>query len=153
MKCRYCNQFVVEENNEYVCKECELTFKSEELVFTRKDLVNVIEPIIDPLWFNYTTTSDMLKMTTIELINCLGLTRRLKRELEEKRRRNKGNDKIDRDNLKQAKLTQLKLENILIEKAGYYPERISQEVVTGKINQTIQRQERYLEKFSLKTKN
>ncbi|KAF1294215.1 hypothetical protein [Candidatus Enterococcus leclercqii] len=135
MICRYCNKKVMKlAAGQYHCANCELNFCEDQLIDSRSGLYR--EPTVetDPFFFQYTTTKELLQMTYVELLSRLKLARGVYRELRKKvYGHNSQADALDRENLKAVTSAKLVIENIMIEKHGYYPASVFESVIDKEV--------------------
>ena len=116
--------------NQFYCSECDLQFVKEDLVLQQSDLLRKIELSQDLYFFEYMTTKELLTCLTIELVNYLGLARKAERHLKNKLYQKKlSSDEIDRQMVRRVRFTKRKIENILIERNGYYPRKVFQSTI------------------------
>lgn len=137
MNCRYCSQEVQQvKENQFYCSECDLQFVKEELISQQSDLLRKIELSHDLYFFEYVETKELLTCLTIELINYLGLARKAERHLKNKLYQKKLSlDEIDKQMVRRVRLTKRKIENILIERNGYYPRKVFQSAIEKELGQ------------------
>lgn len=147
-RCKYCDlKLILDGLNDYYCKECDLHFKESEVIQSRRELVRLPELSIDPYFFQYVTTKDLLECQTVELMKYLTLARSTRRKLKEKAyRKPKEMDKLDRDNLSRAKKAVHKIETILLERNGYFPAAVYPATIEKEYKRLRERQRTFLKK-------
>lgn len=116
--------------NQFYCSECDLQFSKEELVSQQSDLLKQVNLSQDLYFFEYVTTKELSTCLTIELINYLGLARKAERYLKNKLyQKTLSSDEIDRQMIQRVRQAKRKIENILIERNGYYPRKVFQSAI------------------------
>lgn len=123
MICRYCNYTLTLTGDHYYCSYCKMPFSKEEGIANRRELLQIPELTNDPKFFAYTSVKELIDCLEVELLNYLGLARKFERELRQKIYRAGRNnaDEIDKKDLKDVRITLRRIENIYIERTGYYP--------------------------------
>lgn len=123
MICRYCNHKLTKTGENLYCSYCKIPFKKEEAIEKRTDLLKIPLLTEDPKFFAYTSVQELIDCLEVELLNYLGLARKFERQLKQKIYRAGRNnaDEIDKQDLKEVRLALIRIENIYIERTGYYP--------------------------------
>ncbi|MBL1227231.1 hypothetical protein [Enterococcus sp. BWR-S5] len=103
--------------------------KNRTRIFRTLDLTE------DPSFYQYESAGELSTMNSIELTKRLYLLRKENRRLSEKiyRTKNRSSDQIDKDNLKKTETYLEQIENLLIEKQGYFPYRVDQSMIAKEI--------------------
>ena len=130
MKCKYCSstlKLVSPASGKFHCSFCELEFDSFELALDSKRKI-ILDT--DSNFYQYMTTKDLINLTVIELTNYLSLARKEKRRIYDKVYSLKNeSDSIDKENLQHINRTIKVIQNLLIEKQGYFPKKIFESTI------------------------
>lgn len=146
--CKYCGTELKEKDSLYHCSYCDLSFEIQETCLDRKRM----KPIPELYDFNYyKSTKDLLEENTVVLFHMLSECRKdwytnfsllsqLKNAEPSEDKEEEESNKILYKQLynEYIQLTKQKfiIENILLEKAGYVPEKITKEFLGSLVEQS-----------------